>query len=93
MFISECSHYKYGMNCASSCSCNPKHTVSCDKVEGSCSCQTGWEGQNCDTDVKECTINPMKCGDNAQCHEAPGSFRCTCNAGYKMNIASECEGM
>ena len=91
--ISECPHYKYGMNCTRTCSCKPDNTVSCDKVDGSCSCQTGWEGKNCHADVKECTINPKRCGANAQCHEAQGSFRCTCNAGYKMNAASECEGM
>ena len=87
----ECSHYKYGKDCASSCSCKEENTVRCDTVNGSCSCKTGWDGTDCQDDVKECKINPTICGPNAKCHELPGSYRCTCNAGFMMDEHSFCK--
>ena len=93
MCITECPQGKYGMNCASTCTCNPHRTVSCDKVDGTCSCKAGWEGKDCNADVKECTLSRRRCGANAKCHETPGSFRCTCNKGYQMNARRLCVGM
>ena len=88
----ECPHYKYGKECASSCSCKEENTERCDKVDGTCTCKVGWEEEDCDQDVKECTIDPTRCGPNAKCHELLGSFKCTCNAGYMMDEHSVCKG-
>ena len=90
--LSECPYNKYGMKCASTCSCNFTNTVRCDNVDGSCTCKQGWKGGNCNEDIKECTITPDICGPNAKCHELQGSYKCTCNPGYMMDENSVCKG-
>ena len=35
------------------------------------------------TDIDECKENTDNCSTNAQCHNTPGSFNCTCNSGFK----------
>lgn len=48
-------------------------------------------------DKNECTIRDKPCGDNAECENEIGSFKCTCHGGYSMedggcvNI-NECNG-
>ena len=38
---------------------------------------------NQQTDIDECKENTDNCSTNAQCHNTPGSFNCTCNSGFK----------
>ena len=38
---------------------------------------------NQQTDIDECKENTDNCSTNAQCHNTPGSFNCTCNRGFK----------
>ena len=52
------------------------------------------KGKDCDTDIKECTKDLRNiCGDNAKCHETPGSYYCICDVGYKKDRAGACVGM
>lgn len=41
----ECTNDTYGLFCSEPCQCNDNQT--CDSVNGSCTCKSGWEGQNC----------------------------------------------
>ncbi|XP_019641326.1 PREDICTED: fibropellin-1-like [Branchiostoma belcheri] len=41
-----------------------------------CICQTGWTGQNCETDVDECASNP--CQNGATCTDGLNGYLCTC---------------
>ncbi|XP_019645250.1 PREDICTED: fibroblast growth factor receptor-like [Branchiostoma belcheri] len=48
----------------------------------SCTCDTGWEGTDCDTDIDECTTGTDNCDIQATCTNTVGSHNCTCNTGY-----------
>lgn len=57
----------------------------------SCNCVTGYTGFNCEVDENECgeeapdgkTETPLDiCDPNAFCTNTPGSFECSCNAGW-----------
>lgn len=45
-----------------------------------CSCQPGYSGALCQTDINECASNP--CRNGATCVDLVNGFRCTCVAGY-----------
>ncbi|MFT7623574.1 MAG: hypothetical protein ACI9WU_002757, partial [Myxococcota bacterium] len=50
---------------------------------GSCSCDTGWEGDDCATDSDECVADVSLCDANALCTNTDGAFECACNAGWE----------
>ncbi|MEM9458638.1 MAG: calcium-binding EGF-like domain-containing protein [Myxococcota bacterium] len=39
------------------------------------------DGMTCDN-IDECVDGPGPCDPNATCMDMPGTFSCTCNAGY-----------
>lgn len=43
-----CSSFKFGDNCASTCTCVQANSESCNNVDGKCSCKAGYTGSNCD---------------------------------------------
>uniref|UniRef100_A0A8W8NDF3 Fibrillin-1 n=1 Tax=Magallana gigas TaxID=29159 RepID=A0A8W8NDF3_MAGGI len=86
----ECSGTTYGLNCASQCKCNFTNTRACDKSNGTCICNAGWQGVSCSEDILECTNDPNICGANATCTEQSGSYLCTCNTGYEKSSTGEC---
>eukprot|EP00105_Crassostrea_gigas_P016588 XP_011434026.1 PREDICTED: fibrillin-2-like isoform X1 [Crassostrea gigas] len=86
----ECSGTTYGLNCASQCKCNFSNTRACDKSDGTCICNVGWQGVSCSEDILECTIDPNICGANATCTEQSGSYLCSCNTGYEKSSTGEC---
>jgi len=61
------------------------HGTCDDGVDGSgaCTCNTGWTGPDCASDVDECATDQNNCDANATCTNAPGSFACTCKPGYE----------
>ncbi|KAH9498711.1 hypothetical protein Btru_004630, partial [Bulinus truncatus] len=93
-----CRTGTYGEECKNQCTCDPTHST-CDKVTGHCTCTSGWTGAVCDTDVNECDNLNNDClkanRSNWVCKNTPGSYTCTCGAGYedKSNVcvdADEC---
>lgn len=60
--------------------------VSGQCISNLCTCRSGYEGdgkKKC-TDIDECTVR-KPCDKNAKCANTPGSFSCTCNAGFRGN--------
>ncbi|XP_019638403.1 PREDICTED: hepatocyte growth factor receptor-like [Branchiostoma belcheri] len=51
----------------------------------SCNCEAGWTGDNCDTDIDECSSNNGRGPCEQLCTSTPGSFTCSCNDGYVLN--------
>ncbi|KAM8873566.1 epidermal growth factor-like protein 7 [Synchiropus picturatus] len=47
-----------------------------------CSCSPGWTGRRCQTDMDEC-LERRPCVH--ECVNTPGSFRCTCRDGYRLD--------
>ncbi|CAD5122787.1 DgyrCDS11193 [Dimorphilus gyrociliatus] len=84
------SLYKLADSSAISMGCNPPNMCSpspcvygkCSDnfYQYSCSCENGWEGQNCSKDKNECNSNI--CENGATCLNLPGNFQCTCSPGY-----------
>jgi Notch-like protein len=69
----------------------------------SCTCDLGWDGENCNSDVQECLVDPCNgrgtCVDNNSLVPA-GTFRCTCNLGWRgascnidINECDSCESV
>ncbi|KAH9524467.1 hypothetical protein Btru_054657 [Bulinus truncatus] len=88
----ECHNGKYGTNCSSLCICDQVHSMYCDKTNGTCHCKDGWEGPGCRTDINECLINSNRCNSTNHkfCSNKPGSFDCSCEAGYHKDNEGTC---
>ena len=48
-YFPACSQWTYGVDCGKNCTCDTNHTDTCDIYNGSCACQIGYEGINCET--------------------------------------------
>lgn len=90
IFFLDCDSGKYGLNCESNCSCNAQNTQSCNNVDGSCTCKTGWKGATCTDNIDEC-LNSSICPLNSNCTDSPGSYSCDCIAGYSL-AGGQCVG-
>lgn len=88
----ECPDDKFGPNCTQLCSCSsdPIKTNYCDKINGTCFCHDGWNGNDCENDIDECQ-EPGRCPGNSTCVNTDGSFICDCDKGFFKNDEGNCQ--
>ncbi|XP_067687865.1 uncharacterized protein [Haliotis asinina] len=87
-----CNSTSYGTNCENACTCVSGNSVSCNPVNGTCTCTSAWNGTNCDTNVNECSATPSPCtGTQEVCRDVVGSYRCDCKTGFgRASAGSPC---
>ena len=58
----------------------------CSNTDGSftCSCQVGYTGDTCDSDIDEC--NDIPCHNEVSCMNNNGSFICICPGGFTGEV-------
>ncbi|CAH1239205.1 THBS4 [Branchiostoma lanceolatum] len=54
----------------------------------SCDCQPGWRGVNCQEDEDECLTNGGRGPCDQLCTNEHGSYRCSCQQGYQLDVDS-----
>ncbi|XP_076437418.1 uncharacterized protein LOC143276674 [Babylonia areolata] len=90
-----CPDGKFGKECAETCTCDTANTESCDVINGTCACKSGWKGDNCDQDIDECTDTPNICASvsNSKCENKNGSYSCSCVPGFSKSdgLCSPCD--
>jgi hypothetical protein len=69
-----CDEDHYGVGCQHECACV---NGDCDPTDGTCECDSGWEGSQCDIDINGCAADP--CFEDVHCTDlrAPQTgFQC-----------------
>lgn len=93
LFPSGCKEGHFGDNCGELCTCEIGNTETCNPDNGTCTCKTGWQGDDCSLDVNECVdIDPYLCPANSFCENTNGSYRCKCDKGFEKS-GSLCIGI
>ena len=91
-YFAECDSTHYGVNCAQTCSCVAGNSEVCDKINGACTCASGWTGSTCSENIDECQTANI-CNDTLKtCSDTAGSFTCSCIDGYTVNTDNVCIG-
>ncbi|KAL3837614.1 hypothetical protein ACJMK2_022960 [Sinanodonta woodiana] len=86
----ECKYPKYGNYCQETCNCGT-HGVQCHHVKG-CKCESGWQGNECQQDIDECTQTPNICSDPYSiCTNLAGTYTCQCVNGFKKTDSGRCQ--
>ncbi|XP_053372966.1 uncharacterized protein LOC123561091 [Mercenaria mercenaria] len=86
-----CGEGQFGVDCNNTCSCNTSNTESCNPVNGSCTCKSGWEGNDCSQNKNECTLNTFTCPQNSTCEDTQGSYICNCDPGFSKSSDEKCQ--
>ncbi|CAG2236072.1 unnamed protein product [Mytilus edulis] len=88
-----CGSNTFGKDCAQTCSCVVTNTDSCNNVDGSCTCKTGWKGTTCSSDVDECTVTHYICNTTSysECNNLNGTHECNCVTGYQKIADGSCQ--
>uniref|UniRef100_A0A2C9KXG9 EGF-like domain-containing protein n=1 Tax=Biomphalaria glabrata TaxID=6526 RepID=A0A2C9KXG9_BIOGL len=91
-----CGNLSWGENCTETCNCTPNNTVACEKLNGSCICQSNFEGSLCDQPIDPC-LKYFPCGEHSDCINTLGHYECQCHEGYRNNsynpsICEACSG-
>ena len=50
----------------------------------SCTCNSGWSGTHCESNIDECLSNP--CQNNATCNDKTNGFECVCTPGFEGKL-------
>ena len=92
-YISDCDSWFYGDNCDTNCACVQLNSVSCNRINGSCTCNSGYEGADCSTDIDECTDARYNITCiHSTCKNIAGSYTCECDSGKTKVSPTECAG-
>ncbi|XP_055859523.1 fibrillin-1-like isoform X4 [Biomphalaria glabrata] len=88
-----CDSTHWGQNCSNVCQCDVSNSLDCNDVNGTCTCESGWNGTNCNQDIDECAINRTVCTNlHEVCHNLNGSAECVCQDGFfKPNSSASCQ--
>uniref|UniRef100_A0A4W3IXB4 Vitamin K-dependent protein S n=1 Tax=Callorhinchus milii TaxID=7868 RepID=A0A4W3IXB4_CALMI len=64
--------------------CHEEGYMECENLKGAfnCICKPEWKGERCEQDIDECDTRNGGC--NQICINMPGSYKCSCNAGFTM---------
>lgn len=66
----------------------------CDQTLGSCVCDKGWAGEQCERFEDPCSSPFAKCGDHGTCYvKKEGEYQCNCDEGWTgvaCNIQTQC---
>uniref|UniRef100_A0A2C9KBE5 EGF-like domain-containing protein n=1 Tax=Biomphalaria glabrata TaxID=6526 RepID=A0A2C9KBE5_BIOGL len=94
--VEACGNWNWGENCTEACNCTQSNTVNCEKLNGSCICQSNFEGSLCDQPIDPC-LKYFPCGEHSDCINTVGHYECQCHEGYKNNpynssICEACSG-
>ncbi|XP_062338970.1 protein kinase C-binding protein NELL2 [Osmerus eperlanus] len=73
-----------GTVCTALCEGLCQNGGSCVSLD-SCSCQLGFTGRRCETDIDECVEGFVECDSRATCVNLPGWYHCECRDGYHDN--------
>ena len=66
--------------------CDLDNTELCNPDDGTCTCISGWQGDDCSLDVDECSDEDMyTCPANSFCENTEGTFRCQCEVGFEKS--------
>lgn len=76
----------FGPNCSSPVTCDGTGTSTIDYTSGNCSCNSGYSGVRCETNINDCASSP--CENGATCVDQVSGYSCTCANGY---IGVHCE--
>ncbi|KAL3836478.1 hypothetical protein ACJMK2_021910, partial [Sinanodonta woodiana] len=87
----ECKQGHFGNSCAQNCSCNSSNTDTCNPVNGTCQCKSGWTGFGCLDNINECNSSIAHCPPNSTCIDLQGSYICECNTGYSKTTDGSCQ--
>ena len=67
--------------------CINDNTADCNMDTGVCTCNSGWTGTSCETDINECTVHSGICtGSNEECENIDGSHKCNCVVGFYREL-------
>ncbi|XP_015758226.1 PREDICTED: EGF-like repeat and discoidin I-like domain-containing protein 3 [Acropora digitifera] len=72
---------KHHINECLSSPCQNGATCSDEVNKYSCTCQVGYIGYNCQTDINECLSSP--CQNGATCSDEVNKYSCACQVGYR----------
>lgn len=90
--VLECNEGKFGTDCSRTCSCNVTNTATCNHVNGTCTCKSGFQGDFCTDDADECQNLTLCSAEGQRCINTHGSFHCGCQDGWTLNSEGNCIG-
>ena len=74
--------YKARHTCKTLECLNGGKCVELNTTSAKCECATGFSGNQCESDIDECTLLEKPCKNNSVCRNRVGSYECICPSGF-----------